>query len=246
MGEPEGTRAFVVGATGLTGRAVVRALRDRGVETIAHVRSDSKELAAWRERFGALGARVDATPWDETAMLARLAAMRPTHVFALLGTTKARARRAAREGARESYEAVDYGLTARLLRAAQTCGSRPRFIYLSSMGVTAATRSPYLAARHRLETELQASELPWIIARPSFIVGERDESRPLEAVGASVGDGLLALVGLVGGGGIRERYRSQTGDELARALVRLALDEPANQVVPSDRLRALAGGATRA
>lgn len=239
-GEPGAIKAFVAGATGLTGRAVVSALRERGVETLAHVRPDSKDLPAWRERFGALGARVDATPWDETAMLARLAAMRPTHIFALLGTTKARARRAAKDGARASYEAIDYGLTARLLRAAQTCGSRPRFIYLSSMGVNGATRSSYLAARYRLETELQASEVPWIIARPSFIVGDRDDARPLESVGASVGDGLLALVSLVGGGGIRERYRSQTGEELARALVRLALDEPANQVVASDRLRALA------
>lgn len=234
------TKAFVAGATGLTGRDVVRALRERGVDVHAHVRPDSRELDAWRRRFGALGAEVDTTPWDEEAMRTRLTALAPTHVFALLGTTKKRGRAAASSGRDESYEAVDYGLSALLLRASSACGSSPRFVYLSSMGVGPSTRSPYLAVRHRLEEELRASKLPWFAARPSFIVGERDEARPLERIGSALGDGMLALAGVVGARKLRERYRSQTGEELARALVRLALDEVPNRVVSSDELRALA------
>ena len=233
------SKAFVAGATGLTGREVVRVLRERGVDVHAHVRPDSRELDAWRRRFGALGAEVDTTPWTDDAMRARLTALAPTHVFALLGTTKKRGRAS---GHADTYESVDYGLSAILLRASIACGSRPRFVYLSSMGVTAKTKNPYLAVRHRLETELRASGLPWFAARPSFIVGERDEDRPLEKVGSAVGDGLLALVGLLGAKKMRESYRSQTGAELAQALVKLALDETPDRVVSSDELRALVHG----
>ena len=87
----------------------------------------------------------------------------------------------------ESYEAIDYGLTALLIRAAVLSGSRPRFVYLSSFGVREHSTNPYLVARWRAESLLRASGLPYTIARPSFITGPgRDESRPLERAGAGV------------------------------------------------------------
>jgi uncharacterized protein YbjT (DUF2867 family) len=62
------TTAFVAGATGFTGREVVRVLRERKVDTVAHVRPDSAKLEAWRARFEAQGARVDTTAWETDAM----------------------------------------------------------------------------------------------------------------------------------------------------------------------------------
>ena len=97
--------AFVAGATGYTGREVVAALTRRGVQTIAHVRPGSADLTRWRERFRTLGATVDETPWELAALRATLAGRRPTLVFALLGTTRARA---AREGLTDAYERIDY------------------------------------------------------------------------------------------------------------------------------------------
>ncbi len=234
-------RGFVAGATGLTGRAVVAALREEGISTFAHVRPDSSALASWTERFSALGAEVDSTPWDEAALAATLRERAPTMVFALLGTTKKRARSAAAAGedpAAESYEAVDYGLTAMLRRAAEASGHRPRFIYLSSMGVKEGTSNAYLAARARIERELREGSLPYTIVRPSFILGDRDESRPGESVGASAVDGMLAFAGALGAKRLRDRYRSIRGEDLARALVRLALDPSAEgRVVEADELR---------
>ena len=51
-------------------------------------------------------------------MQATLAAVRPAMVFALLGTTRARARHARRQRGRVGYETVDYGLTMLLYAAA--------------------------------------------------------------------------------------------------------------------------------
>ncbi|HKG95644.1 MAG TPA: NAD(P)H-binding protein [Gemmatimonadaceae bacterium] len=224
------TTAFVAGATGYTGREVVRQLVERGVRAVAHVRPDSPRLAEWRERFAELGAEVDATPWEEPAMRASLARWRPAQLFALLGTTRERGRRTEESGGGggavpDTYESVDYGLTSLLIRAASSSGVRPRFVYLSAAGVRDGATNPYLAARARAERELRESGLPFIIARPSFITGpDREERRPMERAAAAAGDALLAVAGALGASGLRARYHSTTASQLAAALVRLALD----------------------
>lgn len=232
-------KVFVAGATGYTGREVVRELRLRGIDVVAHVRPDSSRLAEWRARFASLGATVDTSFWDLTSFQLTMERERPSHVFSLLGTTRARSKRAAGHGAKESYESVDYGLTSIALRATRNA----RFIYLSSMGVSAAARNSYLAVRWRMETEIKASGLPYIIARPAFITGsDREEFRPAEKVGAAVANAALHFAGFVGLRSLHERFASMTGPELARALSNAALDEHcANVTLEADQLRAWAG-----
>jgi nucleoside-diphosphate-sugar epimerase len=237
-------RAFVAGATGLTGRFVVETLRARGIATVAHVRPDSPRLGQWRARFEALGADVDATAWEPTAIRATITARAPTHVFALLGTTRARAARAAKAGAdpsRESYDAVDVALTEQLLDASAAIDPRPRFVYLSSIGAGASARGSYLEARTRVEASLIRSGVPYTIARPSFIVGERDDARPAEKLGSPVADALLGAIGMLGARRTADRYRSIRGEDLARALVSASLDPAAkNQILEAGALQALA------
>ena len=173
------TTAFVAGATGYTGQALVDELRARGVHTIAHVRPDSAALPHCRRQFEALGAAVDTTAWTEPAMAATLRRHQPHAVFALLGTTRARMRTS---GGTDSYETVDYGLTALLLRAMLEAAPAARFIYLSAVGVGPSARGAYLRVRWRFEQELRASGAAWTIARPAVITGHRPESRPLERI----------------------------------------------------------------
>lgn len=227
------SRVFVAGATGYTGRAVVASLVAHGAEAVAHVRPDSPALATWRDRFGTMGAEVDTTPWAESELLVTMARLRPTHIFALLGTTKKRARQATAAGSRTraDYEAIDYGLTAMLLRAAVDSGLSPHFTYLSAIGANASTGNEYLRVRGRIEAELALSGLPYLIAQPSFITGDdRDEPRPAERWGARAVDGVLNAMAPLGARGLRDRYASMTGTELADSLVRLALASPRGRV----------------
>jgi uncharacterized protein YbjT (DUF2867 family) len=230
--------AFVAGATGYTGREVVRELVAAGVRTVAHVRPDSHELDRWRARFGELGAEVDTTAWSIDAMTATLSRLRPTFVFALLGTTR---KRAAKDGltAVAAYEGIDYGLTKLLLDAAVAAGSRPRFVYLSAYGTRENSGSAYYDARWRAEQAIQATGLPWTIARPSFISGpDRDEGRPAERVAAIASDAVLGLLGALGARTMRDRYASMQPAELARGLVRAALDPACErQILHGESLR---------
>ncbi len=233
--------AFVGGATGYTGREVVRLLRSRKIDTVAHVRPDSGRLDQWRERFERLGVRVDTTPWEPDAIASTLADLQPDLVFGLLGTTSARASREAREGvAREqnSYDTVDYGMTMMLVRGLEKLPAPRRFVYLSAMGVK-PNGNAYYQARWRVETELQQTGLEWVIARPSWITGsDRDESRPGERIGASLTDAALGLAGILGARTLRDRYRSTTNTALAAALVHHGLEPSSNgKILSSEELR---------
>lgn len=236
--------AFVAGATGYTGREVVRELNARGITAFAHVRPDSRQLDEWRNRFQGI-AQVDTTPWELSAMTATIKRVQPAFVFALLGTTRSRARSAQKQGANDSYQTVDYALTALLLDALQRAGHTAKFIYLSSMGVNGKSKNPYIAVRWRMETELRASGMPYVIARPAFITGsDREEFRLLERGLGTVSDAALDVAGAIGLRSLRDRFHSLTGQQLARGLVAAALDPAQTNVVLSAfALRKLAGDA---
>ena len=214
--------AFVVGATGYTGQALIQTLRSEEIVTTAHVRPDSSALERHRAHFTDLGAKVDTSPWTDDAMREALARTQPTHVFCLLGTTRHRVKQERRAGGPGlGYEEVDYGMTMMVIRGAEAMERHPRVVYLSSAGVKEGGPGRYLEARYKVEQALKASTLPWTITRPCFISGpDRQESRPGERFGAIISDGLLTLLGP----SIKARYASISAPELARGLLRHALE----------------------
>jgi uncharacterized protein YbjT (DUF2867 family) len=232
------TTAFVAGATGYTGREVVRQLAESGVRTIAHVRPDSPSLSEWRDRFVRMGALVDTTPWDQHALESSLYYHAPDIVYALLGTTKARARAASKAGGQADYEHVDYGLTMMLLNAVRRSAPSAKFVYLSSLGASASAANAYLNVRGRVEEALMTSGLSYVVARPAIISGEdREERRLLERAAAVAGDRVLGWLARLGAPGLGERYSSISSEALARALVRVNRDPSAvNRVLDSAEL----------
>jgi uncharacterized protein YbjT (DUF2867 family) len=232
---PAARPAIVLGATGFVGREVVRQLCARGARAIAHVRPDSRQLDSWRARFAELGAEVDSTAWDAAAMATRWRALAPAQVYVCIGTTRAKAKADAVTG--NIYEAVDLGLTKIAVEAARASEVKPRIVYVSSVGADASARSAYLRVRGQTEDIVKGSGLAWVIARPSMIIGAREDKRHGEAAIAHTLDGLLAIAGVLGGKRARDRYHSIAGDVLASALIRIGEAPEHDRVYEGGELR---------
>jgi len=236
--------AFVAGATGYVGRAVVRLLAKNQVNVCAHIRPDSPELKELRSEFEGIGANVDTSAWKHDDLVESFKEKNPRVVFCLIGTTKARMKEIEEQGGTaesESYDKIDYGLTAMLVKAAQEAGITPRFVYLSALGTKPSARSAYMQARYRAEGEVLASGLPYTIARPAIITGpDRREKRPLEKLGAKILDKILSFAALLGLKKLQKIYASIDSTSLARALVSLAYNSNCeNRVVEVHEIREL-------
>lgn len=228
-------RFFIAGATGYTGREIVRLSAAQGIDTFAHVRPDSTKRHTWSDQFTKWGATPTSVAWEPTTLREAFQTTPPSHIFAVLGTTKARTKRERRDGMTVTgYEAVDYGLTKMAYDAATALATPPVFVYLSSLGADAVRRNAYLDARYRIEQLLQRGPLPYVIFRPSFISGpDRDEFRPLERVGAVVTDALFSGLAGIGLRGPKTQWGSINNTDLARAMIDTAIDPASKNTIIS-------------
>lgn len=234
--------AFIAGATGYVGQALVEALAARRVVIpVAHVRPGSSSAEALVPIFQAQGARIERTPWQPDAMAQTLERLRPDVVFCVLGTTRDRMKRSDDDA---SYEAVDYGLTKLLVDACRGARIRPRFVYVSAIGVKPGRGNAYMRARWKADAYVRESGLPHTVARPAIISGpDRDEARPGERFAATAVDAALSLLGAVGLDETRDRWASMDAGELAAALIALAYSPDGEGIFDPKALRAAAASA---
>ncbi|HUG28507.1 MAG TPA: NAD-dependent epimerase/dehydratase family protein [Gemmatimonadales bacterium] len=166
-------RTLVTGGTGFVGSHLVEALRQRGDEVTAMVRSPAR--AAILQPFGVTLATGDLH--DTAAMARALAGVEV--VYQVAGLT------AARNAA--EFQRVNVDGTATLLAAAAEAGVR-RFVLVSSLA--AAGPSPRGGRRAELEPSepvtlygrskaaaedaVRRGAVPWVIARPPAVYGPRD------------------------------------------------------------------------
>jgi nucleoside-diphosphate-sugar epimerase len=166
-------RALVSGATGFVGSHLAEALRSRGDEVTALVRSPSKAAA-----LGPLGVRVVSGDLDDPASLARAVEGHDV-VFHVAGLVAAKNE--------DEFQRVNRDGTASLVAAAARARVG-RFVYVSSMaaGGPAGRGLPLTGVepprpvtaygRSKLAGERAVTEgaLPWVIMRPPTVYGPRD------------------------------------------------------------------------
>jgi nucleoside-diphosphate-sugar epimerase len=166
-------KALVTGATGFVGSHLAEALRRRGDEVTALVRSPKKA-----EALGPLGVRLVAGDLDDAGSLARAVEGQEV-VFHVAGLVAARNE--------SEFMRCNRDGTASLVRAA-TGAATSRFVLVSSMaaGGPAAPGRPLTGAeparpvtaygRSKLAAEaaVTAGTLPWVIVRPPTVYGPRD------------------------------------------------------------------------
>jgi uncharacterized protein YbjT (DUF2867 family) len=151
--------------------------------------------------------------------------------FCCLGTTMRRA------GSKEAFRTVDHDAVLAFAQAAQQRGAR-RLLLVSSIGANPRARNFYLKTKGEAEASLARLGYPQLtVLRPSFIddEGARREHRAGERLVLPLARAIFAIVGR------SNRYAPITAEVIARAMIRLAFDEPTAQVriVESDQLQVL-------
>ncbi len=149
----------VTGATGFVGAHVVRGLRDAGMPVRAVVRpatSKSDRVAQLRRWECEV---VEADVGDLAALERAVAGCRAVvHLVAII-----------RERVGATFDLINRRGVREVAAAARAAGVG-RVVHLSALG--AGPRAPrYLQSKWAGEEELRRSGVPWVIFRPSFIIG---------------------------------------------------------------------------
>lgn len=208
--------ALVAGATGLVGGHVV--------ERLAESADVGRVVVLVRKKTGKWpSAKVEEKVVDYDA-LDPSAFAGVTEVYACLGTTIKKA------GSQDAFRKVDHDYTLAVANGAKAAGVE-RFAVVSSVGANASSSSFYLRVKGETDEAIDKIHFPTlVIARPSMLVGNREETRPGEKAGIAISKAFsFAMVA-----GLR-KYRPIEARRVAHAVVR-AMRETGHRVLQHEDL----------
>lgn len=221
-------KVMLLGASGVTGREVLRGLLDAPEITsvVAPVRSP---LAVSHAKLQAPVVNFDQLPGQPGLY-------RVDAVICCLGTTIRKA------GSREAFHRVDHDYPLQAAKLARAAGAR-HFLLMSAAGARADSPVFYSQVKGQLEQDLKALDFDsLVIFQPGLLLGKREEFRLGEVLAGHLMPLLNAtLVGKL------SRYRAIEVCAVARAIVRQArqlASQPATtlgwRVLHHDDMQALA------
>jgi uncharacterized protein YbjT (DUF2867 family) len=211
-----GRVALVAGASGLVGRELVAQL--------CTASQYGQVIALLRRPVDALPAKC-ATLVVDFDHLERSALPHADDAFCALGTTIKAA------GSQDAFYRVDYTFCLEFARAALAAGAR-RLCMVTALGANPQSRVFYSRVKGEIETAVRQLGFESVhIFRPSFLSGQRSQSR----AGEQVMLGMLKPLAFL----TPARYRPVAGREVARAMIRAAQDGTrGTQVHESEQIRA--------
>lgn len=198
---PPNTRvAWVVGGSGMLGRALI--------ETLLAAPEYERIIAITRRPLGFDRPRLANRIARFERLESELAGLACGDLYCCLGTTARTA------GSDAAFRAVDYDLVLRFAQLANAAQLK-RMLVVTSVGADVKSKHFYLRVKGEVEAALVALALPSLdIFRPGLLLGPRPELRPLE-LAARV---AMPLINPLMVGGLRP-YRGIDVATLARAML---------------------------
>jgi uncharacterized protein YbjT (DUF2867 family) len=204
--------AVVIGASGLTGRALVARLAQdrRYARVIACVRKPTEFAANVTTHIVDFDALIE-SPQAFARSFETLKVQPPVHAFCCLGTTIKVA------GSQEAFRRVDFDSVVAFANAMKLLGTAHIGV-ISALGASVKSSVFYSRVKGEMEAAVAETGIASLhFARPSFLDGDRSESRPGEKLGI-VATKLLTPVLL----GPLKRYRVVNVERVAAKLVAVA------------------------
>ena len=216
-----GKTAIILGASGLTGQQLLKALT-------ADERYDSIKLFSRK--------KTENTSSKVTEIVGNLLTLEnlkdnftADEVFVCIGTT------AKKTPDKTQYKNIDFGIPAAAAKLAKE-NHIPTFIVVSAMGANAKSSIFYNKTKGEMEQAVLSEKIPnTYILRPSIIGGNRNEKRPMEKIGIAIFKLLQPLMV-----GKLKKYRLIEAENIAKTMVYLANEKPGLQIIESDKIQELA------
>lgn len=214
--------ALVLGATGLIGSALTSLLLADPAYTRISV------LA--RRTLPGTHPRLEQRVTDLARMAEHRDLFAGADLFCCLGTTIRKA------GSQAAFRTVDHDYPLAAARLAREAGAR-QYLIVTAMGADLRSSIFYNRVKGEVEEAIGSLGLPALhIFRPSLLLGQRQESRPAEAIASFIVRPLAFLFA-----GPLRRYRPIEGAAVAEAMRRVArADTPGIHIYESNRIAAIA------
>lgn len=150
-------------------------------------------------------------------------------VYCCLGTTIKKA------GSKEAFYKVDYKYVVQLAELT-SASQASQFLVVTAMGADPKAKIFYNKVKGRAEKDIQAQNFTTIhIFRPSLLLGEREEKRLGETIGAALMKPLSILML-----GPLKKYKPIKGETVARAMLQAAsMDKEGIFIYPSNKIEQL-------
>ncbi len=197
--------AALIGATGLIGGHLLKFLQDdEAFQTV-------RVLVRRPVSFSHPKIKVIVIDFtDEAAFKAGIAGC--DAVFCAIGTTQKKVK-----GDKAAYRKVDYDIPVKAAGFCVETGCR-HFLLVSSVGANSKGGNFYLKLKGEVEEKVQTFGIPSVsIFRPSMLLGNRQESRPAEAIAQVLSKGLTFL--------FPSKYKPVAAETVAKAMVAACKEE---------------------
>jgi uncharacterized protein YbjT (DUF2867 family) len=196
--------ALLFGASGLVGRQCLNELLANDAYSDVHL--------FLRSLIPITHAKLKQHLIDFDRLTAYADILKGDDLFCCLGTTMRKA------GSQEAFEKVDYGYPVQLAQLASANGVG-QYLLVTSIGADASSPNFYLRTKGKVEEAVKTFPFRSVlIFRPSFLLGNRQESRLGERIG------ILAVRALTAAPvSPLRKYRPIAASAVARAMVRQAL-----------------------
>ncbi|MFI5185229.1 MAG: NAD(P)H-binding protein [Chitinophagales bacterium] len=130
-------------------------------------------------------------------------------VFVAVGTTQKKVK-----GDKEAYRKVDHDIPVNIARYCKIAGCKT-FVFVSSVGADSRSKSFYLKLKGEVEDAVKKVEIESVhVMRPSMLLGDRKESRPLEKIGQQ----LMKAFSFLFQWGMR-KYQAIPAKDVAKAMI---------------------------